>query len=75
MTSLSRAAASICGLVTDKDTDASGEQVKHEPKKSTITNARLSKAIELIVEGKYTKEELLNKFALTEGQIELMENV
>ena len=67
--------SSICGLVTDKDTDASGEQIKHEPKKPTITNARLSKAIELIVEGKYTKEELLNKFALTEGQIELMDNV
>ena len=69
------ALSSALGLVTDKDTDASGEQVKHEPKKPTITNARLSKAIELIVEGKYTKEELLNKFALTEGQIELMENV
>ena len=69
------ALSSALGLVTDKDTDASGEQVKHEPKKPTITNARLSKAIELIVEGKYTKEELLNKFALTEAQIELMENV
>ena len=69
------ALSSALGLVTDKDTDASGEQVKHEPKKPTITNARLSKAIELIVEGKYTKEELLNKFALTEGQIELIENV
>ena len=69
------ALSSALGLVTDKDTDASGEQVKHEPKKPTITNARLSKAIELIVEGKYTKEELLNKFALTEAQIELMDNV
>ena len=69
------ALSSALGLVTDKDTDASGEQVKHEPKKPTITNARLSKAIELIVEGKYTKEELLNKFALTEAQIELIENV
>jgi hypothetical protein len=69
------ALSSALGLVTDKDTDASGEQVKHEPKKPTITNQRLSKAIEMIVEGKYTKEELLNKFALTEAQIELIENV
>jgi hypothetical protein len=70
--------SSICGLVTDKDTDASGEQVKQEPKKSTINtidNKRLGKALEMIADGKYTKEELIQNFALTEGQTKLLENV
>jgi hypothetical protein len=64
--------SSICGLVTDKDSDASGEQVKKKP---TIDNKRLSKALEMIAEGKYTKEELIEKFELTEGQTKLLENV
>ena len=53
---------------TDKDTDASGEQVKHEPKKSTIDNARFQKAIDAISKGEYTVEELTTKFSLTELQ-------
>jgi hypothetical protein len=64
--------SSICGLVTDKDSDASGEQVKKKP---TIDNKRLGKALEMIAEGKYTKEELIEKFELTEGQTKLLENV
>jgi hypothetical protein len=64
--------SSICGLVTDKDSDASGEQVKKKP---TIDNKRLGKALEMIAEGKYTKEELIEKFDLTEGQTKLLENV
>ena len=67
--------SSICGLVTDKDTDASGEQVKQEPKKPTIDNKRLGKALEMIADGKYTKEELIQNFALTDSQIKLLENV
>lgn len=67
--------SSICGLVTDKDTDASGEQVKHEPKKPSIDQKRLGKALEAIAEGKYTKEELLSNFSLTDAQIKLLENV
>lgn len=67
--------SSICGLVTDKDTDASGEQVKHEPKKPTIDQKRLGKALEAIAEGKYTKDELLSNFSLTDSQIKLLENV
>lgn len=69
------ALSSICGLVTDKDTDASGEQVKHEPKKPTIDQKRLGKAMEAIAEGRYTKEELLSNFSLTEAQTKLIENV
>jgi len=64
--------SSICGLVTDKDLDASGEQVKKKP---TIDNKRLGKALEMIAEGKYTKEELIEKFELTEGQTKLLENI
>ena len=64
--------SSVLGLVTDKDTDASGEQEKHEPKKPTIDNKRLGKAMESIAQNKYTKEELLNTFALTEAQIKIV---
>ena len=69
------ALSSSLGLVTDKDTDASGEQVKHEPKKPSIDQKRLGKALEAIAEGKYTKEELLSNFSLTDSQIKLLENV
>jgi hypothetical protein len=62
------ALSSMLGLVTDKDTDASGEQIKHEPKKSTIDNARFQKAIDAISKGEYTVEELTTKFSLTELQ-------
>jgi hypothetical protein len=66
------ALSSMLGLVTDKDTDASGEQVKHEPKKSTIDNARFQKAIDAISKGEYTVEELTTKFSLTEAQLKLI---
>lgn len=69
------ALSSALGLVTDKDTDASGEQVKDEPKKPTIDNKRLGKAIETISAGKYTKEELLNAFSLTEAQLKMIETI
>ena len=69
------ALSSALGLVTDKDTDASGEQVKDEPKKPTIDNKRLGKAIETISAGKYTKEELLANFSLTEAQLKMIETI
>ena len=61
--------ASICGLVTDKDTDASGEQVKHEPKKPTIDAKRFDKALDAIVSGKYSIEDLESDFTLTAEQL------
>lgn len=67
--------SSVLGLVTDKDTDASGEQVKHEPKKPSIDDKRLGKALEAIAEGKYTKEDLYEQFSLTTAQAKLLENV
>ncbi len=63
------AISSMLGLVTDKDTDASGEQVKKLP---TIDAKRFQKAVEAIQSGNYTREELEAKFTLTEGQTDLL---
>jgi hypothetical protein len=63
------AISSMLGLVTDKDTDASGEQVKKLP---TIDAKRFQKAVEAIQTGNYTREELESKFTLTEGQTDLL---
>jgi hypothetical protein len=58
--------SSMLGLVTDKDTDASGEQEK--PKKETLDNKRFTDALKAINEGKITIEKLKEKFQLTEAQ-------
>ena len=67
------ALSSALGLVTDKDTDAGGEQIKVEPKneskKVAIDDKRLAKAIKAITEGEYTTKELLNTFDLTPEQL------
>ena len=60
--------STILGIVTDKDTDAAGEQVKHETKKPAIDNARFEKAIESIRNSEFTVEQLQAKFELTELQ-------
>lgn len=54
----------ILGLVTDKDTDAQGEQVKKKP---TISTDRFEKALIAIQEGK-AKVSDLDKFDLSEVQ-------
>lgn len=58
------ALSSILGIVTDKDTNASGEQVA---KKKVITDERFNKAIEAIGKGLAKKEDLA-QFELTESQ-------
>jgi hypothetical protein len=58
------ALSSILGIVTDKDTDAGGEQVK---KVKTITDERFNKAIDAIGKGLAKKEDLA-QFELTESQ-------
>ena len=60
--------STILGIVTDKDTDAAGEQVKHETKKPKIEGERFLKAIEAIRAGEFTVEELQAKFDLNEVQ-------
>lgn len=66
------ALSSMLGLVTDKDTDASGEQVKHEPKKQALDNKRFQDAVKALTDGKITRESLETKFQLTEGQIDIL---
>lgn len=63
------AISSMLGIVTDKDTDAGGEQIKKLP---TIDAKRFQSAIEAINAGKYTREELEAKFSLTDGQTDLI---
>ena len=60
------ALASMLGLVTDKDTDASGEQTKQP-----INDERFVKAIEAIKQGKAKKTDL-NKFELTAEQTKIL---
>jgi hypothetical protein len=64
------ALSSILGIVTDKDTDAGGEQVKpaKTEKKTKIEGERFLKAIEAIRNGEFTAEELQAKFELNEVQ-------
>ena len=64
--------SSILGIVTEKDLDASGEQVKHEPKKPTIDNARFQKAVDAIAKGEYSVNDLITNFALTPAQIKIL---
>ena len=70
------ALSSALGLVTDKDTDAGGEQVKTEKtetKKVAIDDKRLAKAIKAISEGGYTMDELTKTFELTPEQLKTLE--
>ena len=62
--------STILGIVTDKDTDAAGEQVKavNTEKKPKIEGERFLKAIEAIRAGEFTAEELQAKFDLIEVQ-------
>ncbi len=64
------ALSSILGIVTDKDVDAAGEQIKpiKTEKKPTIQGERFLKAVEAIRNGEFTAEELNAKFELNEVQ-------
>ena len=63
--------SSMLGLVTDKDTDASGEQVKTK-KKPKIDNDRLEKAIAAVKSNKYELADIPLNFDLTDEQIEML---
>lgn len=79
--------SSILGLVSDKDLDASGEQLKPEAPakdagrpwtknyKKTLTNKQVSDAIILIEQGEFTKDKLTTKYALTEEQLALIKHL
>lgn len=60
------------GLVTDKDTDAGGEQTgKREEvkKKQPLNNDRFAKALKAIADGKITRDSLIDGYALTDEQL------
>ena len=69
------ALSSALGLVTDKDTDANGEQVKHEPKKQMLNNKRFEEAVKAIENNQFTTEQLIDKFDLTEAQKVVINNL
>ena len=64
--------SSSLGLVTDKDTDASGEQVT-VVKKEKLNTKRFADALIAVQEGKITKDKLIDKFALTNVQSKALE--
>jgi len=59
--------SAMLGLVTDKDTDASGEQTGK--KLPTLTDERFENALKSIQDGKMTAEKLKTMFTLTEKQL------
>jgi hypothetical protein len=69
------ALSAILGIVTDKDTDAGGDQVKKEPKKQALDAMRFQDAVKAVVDGKITRESLEAKFTLTEGQIDILNSL
>lgn len=72
------ALSSALGLVTDKDTDASGEQVKDEQpkqKKAKIDTTRFNKAIEAIKNGEYQIEKLIETFDLDASQLKQIDKL
>ena len=64
------ALSSALGLVTDKDTDAAGEQVTVAAKKEKLNTKRFADALIAVQEGKITAEKLKENYSLTEKQIE-----
>ena len=64
--------SSSLGLVTDKDTDAAGEQVPVD-KKEKLSWPRFKDALKAVQEGKITKDKLTDKFALTTSQSKALE--
>ena len=65
--------SSCLGLVTDKDTDAAGEQVTVAAKKEKLSKERFKDALKAVQEGKITKDKLTDKFALTNVQSKALE--
>jgi|9_EtaG_2_1085328.scaffolds.fasta_scaffold04369_9 hypothetical protein len=58
--------SSMLGLVSEKDTDASG---KHETPKKKLSDAHFKRALESIERGDYTSTELKNTYSLTNDQL------
>ena len=57
----------ILGIVSDKDTDAAGEQ-----KKPKLDKARFDKALKSVQDGSYDKQTLIKNFDLTPAQLKAL---
>jgi hypothetical protein len=66
------ALSAALGLVTDKDTDGSGEQVKSEKKLPAIDPKRFQEAVKAIGTGNFSRANLEKHFSLTAEQIEIL---
>lgn len=64
--------SSILGIVSDKNTDAGGEQIKVEAKKPAINESRFKKALQAIADGGYSVDELTTTFQLTDEQLKII---
>lgn len=74
------ALSSILGIVTDKDIDASGEQINTKEsnvkfKKGSLNDVQFARALKTIEEGQYSKESLLKNFNLNANQKNELKNV
>lgn len=69
------ALSSILGIVTDKDVDAAGEQVKKEVKKPKIDNERFEKALSAVKNGNFELSDLILKFDLDESQLQIVSKI
>jgi len=72
--------SSLLGIVTDKDIDASGEQINSKEsnvkfKKGSLTDVQFARALKTIEEGQYSKESLLKNFNLNVNQKNELKNV
>ena len=66
------ALSSILGIVTDKDIDASGEQINS---KKHIDSNQFQRALKSIEKGEYSKDRLMNEFNLNANQKNELKNV
>ena len=60
-----------CGIAPEDDDGNRASQKKAE--KATLDNKRLQGAIEKILAGQYTTQQLLDTFALTQEQINIVD--
>lgn len=68
------ALSSILGLVSETDIDANIEESKTLQVKQYLTKDRFKDAMKSIEAGAYTKEELIEKFKLTNEQLKTLKN-
>ena len=66
------ALSSILGIVTDKDIDASGEQINS---KKNIDSNQFQRALKSIEKGEYSKDRLMKEFNLNANQKNELKNV